>query len=103
MATKQDDARGSAIKVLDVLDALSAYSVNGVSNTSLSQQLNLSASAVTRAMGVLIEKGWARKNETTGHFHPTPRMGRVFGRVLADLDRAEQAIAEVRNNFTRTH
>lgn len=103
MATKQDDARGSAIKVLDVLDALSAYAVNGVSNTSLSQQLNLNASAVTRAMGVLIEKGWARKNETTGHFHPTPRMGRVFGRVLADLDRAEQAIAEVRNNFTRTH
>ena len=61
------------------------------------------ASAVTRAINVLEEKGWARKDETTGHFHPTPRMGRVFGRVLADLDRAEQALASIRHNFTRTY
>ena len=98
-----EDDRGSAIKVLEVLDALSGYAVTGVSNTTLSKQLNLTASAITRAMGVLIEKGWARKDETTGHFHPTPRMGRVFGRVLADLDRAEQALATIRHNFTRTH
>ena len=98
-----EDDRGSAIKVLEVLDALSGYAVTGVSNTALSKQLNLTASTITRAMGVLIEKGWARKDETTGHFHPTPRMGRVFGRVLADLDRAEQTIAEVRHNFTRTY
>lgn len=101
--SKHDDDRGAAIKVLDVLDALSGYAVNGVSNTALSRQLNLNASAITRAMGVLIEKGWARKDETTGHFHPTPRMGRVFGRVLADLDRAEQSLAAIRHNFTRTH
>ena len=98
-----EDDRGSAIKVLEVLDALSGYAVTGVSNTALSKQLNLTASAITRAMGVLIEKGWARKDETAGHFHPTPRMGRVFGRVLADLDRAEQALATIRHNFTRTH
>ena len=98
-----EDDRGSAIKVLEVLDALSGYAVTGVSNTALSKQLNLTACAITRAMGVLIEKGWARKDETTGHFHPTPRMGRVFGRVLADLDRAEQALAAIRHNFTRTH
>ena len=98
-----EDDRGSAIKVLEVLDALSGYAVTGVSNTALSKHLNLTASAITRAMGVLIEKGWARKDETTGHFHPTPRMGRVFGRVLADLDRAEQALATIRHNFTRTH
>ena len=98
-----EDDRGSAIKVLEVLDALSGYAVTGVSNTALSKQLNLHASAITRAMGVLIEKGWARKDETTGHFHPTPRMGRVFGRVLADPDRAEQALAAIRHNFTRTY
>lgn len=101
--SKHDDDRGSALKVLEVLDALSGYTVTGVSNTAISKQLNLNASAVTRAMGVLIEKGWARKDETTGHFHPTPRMGRVFGRVLADLDRAEQALSAIRHNFTRTN
>ncbi|WP_265284268.1 helix-turn-helix domain-containing protein [Verminephrobacter aporrectodeae] len=100
--SKQDEDRGAAIKVLDVLDALSGHAVRGVSNTALSRQLNLTASAVTRAMGVLTDKGWARKDEATGHFHPTPRMGRVFGRVLADLNRAEQVLAEIRHNFTRT-
>ncbi|MGQ0711007.1 MAG: helix-turn-helix domain-containing protein [Rhodoferax sp.] len=100
--TRHDDDRGAAIKVLDVLDALSGHTVTGVSNTALSKQLNLSASAITRAMGVLMDKGWARKDETTGHFHPTPRMGRVFGRVLADLDRAERSLTEIRHNFTRT-
>ncbi len=101
--SKHEDDRGSAIKVLEVLDALSGYAVTGVSNTTLSKQLDLNASAITRAMGVLIEKGWARKDETTGHFHPTPRMGQVFGRVLADFDRAEQKLTEARQRFTRTN
>ena len=100
MSAKDED-RGAAAKVLDVLDALSGYAVRGVSNTALATQLKLNASTVTRAMDVLIERGWARKDDATGHFHPTPRMGRVFGRVLADIDRAEQGIAEIRNNFTR--
>lgn len=101
--SRDDDERGAALKVLDVLDALSAYAVNGVSNTALAKQLNLSASNITRATRLLIDKGWARKDETTGHFHPTPRMARVFGRVMADLDRAERHVAEIRHNFTRTN
>jgi DNA-binding IclR family transcriptional regulator len=100
--SKHDDERGAAIKVLDVLDALAGHAVAGISNTALARQLDLSASTITRAMGILIEKGWARKDDITGHFHPTPRMGRVFGRVLADLDRAEQALSAMRHNFTRT-
>ena len=73
--SKNDDDRSSALKVLDVLDALSAYTVSGVSNTALSRQLNLSASAVTRAINVLEEKGWARKDEHAwsipkGEFEP---------------------------------
>lgn len=98
-----NDDRNAAMKVLDVLDALSGHAVTGASNTALSKQLGLSASAITRAMSVLIEKGWARKDEATGHFHPTPRMGQVFGRVLADIGRAEQALTDIRHNFTRNH
>lgn len=101
--SKHEEDRGAAVKVLEVLDALSGYAVKGVSNTALSRQLNMNPSMITRAMAVLIDQGWARKDEVTGHFHPTPRMGRVFGRVLADLDRAEQSLAEIRNNFTRTN
>ena len=100
--SRNDDDRGAAAKVLEVLEALSGYAVSGVSNTALARLLAMSAPNVTRAIGVLVDKGWARKDEATGHFHPTPRMGRVFGRVLADIDRAEQELSETRHNFTRT-
>lgn len=98
-----DEERGAAVKVLDVLDALSGHAVYGVSNTALARQLKLNASTITRAMAVLIEKGWARKDEATGHFHPTPSMGRVFNKILNDLARAEHSLTEIRNNFTRTN
>lgn len=100
--SQPNDDRNAAAKVLDVLDALAGYAVTGVSNTALAAQLNLTPSTVTRAMSVLIEKGWARKDGASGHFHATPQMGQLFGRVLADLGRAEQAMAEIRHNFTRT-
>ena len=95
------DDRGAAAKVLDVLDALSGHAVTGVSNTALSSRLKPPASAVTRAMDVLIERGWARKDEASGHFHATPGMAQVFGRVLADLDRAEQRLADLRSRFSQ--
>ena len=100
MSNEKDDRKG-AIRVLDVLDALAGFAVSGVSNTALATQLNLPCSAITRAMDVLVAKDWARKDESTGHFHPTPRMGKVFGRVLADFDRAEQNLSESRQRFTR--
>lgn len=97
------DSTGSAIKVLTVLEAISGYAVAGVSNTVLAQQLGMSASAVTRAAQVLIDKGWARKDVATGHFHPTARMGQVFGRVLADIARAKQELSDLEHNFARTN
>lgn len=99
--SQHKDERGAAEKVLDVLDALAGYAVRGVSNTALAQHLNLNASTITRSMEILVKKGWARKDETTGLFHPTPRMAQVFGRVLADIDRAEQQLADIKNRFTR--
>lgn len=98
-----DKDPGAAMKVLEVLDALSGFAVSGASNTALSKQLGMTNSAITRAMQVLIDKGWARKDEATGHFHPTPRMGQVFGRVLADIARAKQELADIEHNFSRTN
>lgn len=93
----------SAMKVLDALDFIAGFAVTGASNTAISKQLGLNQSSTTRAMQMLIDKGWARKDEATGHFHPTPRMGQVFGRVLADIARAKQELADIEHNFSRTH
>lgn len=91
----------SSIKVLDVVEVLAGYAATGVSNTALAKQMQLNATVVTRIMGVLQEKGWARKDAETGHFFPTPRMGQVFGRVLADFSRAEAELSNLKHNFTR--
>jgi DNA-binding IclR family transcriptional regulator len=92
----------SALKVLDVLEVLSSYAASGVSNTAIAKQLDIDPSAVTRATRVLQKKGWARKDETSGHFFPTPRAGQVFGRILADFSRAESELSNLKHNFTRS-
>ncbi|MDD4946448.1 MAG: winged helix-turn-helix transcriptional regulator [Gallionella sp.] len=98
---KSDD-RNSAGKMLDLVEALSGCVVAGASNGALAKGLGLSPSNVTVMMRTLIDKGWARKDEATGHFHPTARMGQIFGRVLADIGEAERKVAELKHNFTRT-
>lgn len=100
--SRSADDRNSVEKALDVIDALAGCAVQGASNGALAKGLGLSPSTVTVTMKTLIDKGWARKDETTGLFHPTARMGQVFGRVLADIDKAEQKLAEIKHNFTRT-
>jgi DNA-binding IclR family transcriptional regulator len=95
------DERGSAAKALDLLEALSGCVLAGASNGQLAKGLNLSPSTVTVTMKVLIDKGWARKDEATGLFHPTAAMGRIFGRVLSDINREEQRLADLKHNFSR--
>jgi DNA-binding IclR family transcriptional regulator len=91
--------RGAAEKMLDMVEALAAYPVTGVSNGTLAKQLSCPPAWVSLNMPTLIKKGWARKDEGTGLFHPTPSMGRVFGRVMADLHAAEQRLEDIKHNF----
>ena len=55
---------------------------------------------ITRAMALLIAKGWARKSEETGRFHPTPAFTRLTFRVTADLDRLQTRLDDQRRSFT---
>lgn len=99
--SQSNDDRNSVGKMLDLLDALSGCAVQGASNGALAKGLKLTPSTVTVLMKSLISKGWARKDDASGLFHPTAKMGQVFGRVLADIDKAERQIAELKHNFTR--
>jgi len=101
--TPPKDGRNSNGKMLDLLDALSGCAVTGASNGALAKGLSISTSTVTLYMQILVAKGWARKDDVTGLFHPTPRMARVFGRVLADLDKAEASIRDLKTSFTRNY
>ncbi len=99
MSIKPTAATHSAIKVLDVLEAVSGFTVQGASNKTLAELCGMDAAAITRAAATLIQKGWVRKDEGTGHFHPTPRMGQIFGRVLADISRRKTELDDLTRNF----
>lgn len=88
-------------RILELIEALSGCAVEGISNKALAQLLGHTPQDVSRDMPALIKKGWARKDPETGHFHPTARMGQIFGRILADISKAETRIADIKHNFTR--
>ena len=92
----------SGTKLLRVVEAIAGYAVTGISNKTLAAGLELDAAFITRAMQTLIEIGWARKDESSGLFHPTPRMGQVFVRVLNDFAKAERQREDLKAAFS-TH
>ena len=94
------DDRNLTLRTLDVLEALCGYAASGASNGELAKAANTSAPNITRAMAQLIEKGWARKSEDNGRFHPTPAFTRLTFRVTADLDRVQTRLDDQRRAFT---
>lgn len=90
------------VRVLNLLELLSGFVVQGISNKSLAALTQTSAVKVSLDVAYLVQKGWARKDEKTGHFHPTPDMAHVFGRVAADLARAQKEVADLHHQFTRS-
>lgn len=94
----QDDNKG-AMLVLNVLEALAGFAANGARNTDLTTLLQTKAPNITRVMGVLMAKGWARKSEN-GRFYPTPAFTQLSFRVLADFDRLETRVADNKRAMT---
>ena len=94
------DDRNLTLRTLDVLEALCGYAATGATNGELAKATHTSAPNITRAMAQLIEKGWARKSEETGRFHPTPAFTRLTFRVTADLDRVQTRLDDQRRAFT---
>lgn len=98
MADHNDDRKG-ALLVLDVLEALTGYAATGAKNSELAALAKTSAPNITRAMAVLIAKGWARKSDN-GRFYPTAAFTRLTFRVLADFERLETRNADSKRSMT---
>ena len=86
------DSRG-AMLVLDVLEALAGFAATGAKNGELADAVKTSAPNITRVLGYLIAKGWARKAES-GLFYPTPAFTRLSFAVLSDFDRVAKRDAD---------
>lgn len=88
------------LRLLSILEALCGYAANGATNSDLAQAVKTSPPNVTRAMAVLITKGWARKSEDTGRFYPTSQYTRQCFRVLDDFERLENRISDTKRSMT---
>lgn len=98
MNSAAEDRKG-ALLVLDVLEALTGYAATGAKNSELAELVKTSAPNITRAMALLMAKGWARKSDN-GRFYPTAGFTRLSFRVLADFDRLEIRIADSKRSMT---
>ena len=94
------DTRNLTLRTLDVLEALCGYAATGATNGELAKAANTTAPNITRAMALLIAKGWARKSEDTGRFYPTAQFTRLTFRVAADFDRAQAQLEDRRRSMS---
>lgn len=89
------------IQMLKIVNELAGYAVRGVRNKDLADRLSLKPPMVTRKLQMLIDFGWARKEEVGDLYFPTASLGEVFGRVLNDINRAKAHIGNIEHNFTK--
>jgi DNA-binding IclR family transcriptional regulator len=94
------DTRNLTLRTLDVLESLCGFAATGATNGELAAAAQTSAPNITRAMALLIAKGWARKDEDNGRFYPAPAFTRLAFRVMADFDRIVQRLEDQRLNAT---
>lgn len=87
-------------RALDMLECLAGRVLDGMSNKDLAAALRCPPPYVTRTADQLIRKGWVERDEATGRFRITPRFSRLTFRVLADFERAEQALKATQRNYT---
>jgi DNA-binding IclR family transcriptional regulator len=88
-------------KMLKTINTLAGFAATGVGNAQLARATGVEMPVITRHMQELITFGWARKDEHTGLFHPTPRLGHVFLKVLTDFDAAARQLDDAKRNFTQ--
>lgn len=98
-----DDTKTAGLPVLralDMLECLAGRVVDGLSNKDMATAMRCPAPTVTRTAALLISKGWVEKDEATERFRITTRFSRLTFRVMADFDRAQQALDAVKRNYT---
>ena len=93
------DSRNLPLRTLDVLEALCGYAATGATNADLAHAAHTTPADISRITKLLIGKGWARKSEDTGRFYPTAQFTRLKFRVLADFERADNRLRDLKHGM----
>ncbi len=99
-ADKPDTAASAQVlRALDMLELLADALPGGLRNKDLAEALKCPPSYVNRTADSLMAKGWVEKTED-GQLRCKARFGALTFRVMAAFDRAEQQMADMRQNYT---
>jgi DNA-binding IclR family transcriptional regulator len=101
-ARKTNYTNAAQQRILQVELALFSDVVLGLTPTALAKAVGCSQQVITRDLDNLRTAGIAERDEVTGHWRLTPRLGQKAIALLASIDRAERRVVEARQRFTRT-
>lgn len=90
----------SAGKVLSVLELVLRHSVHGLTHSDIVQATGLSAPSVSRYVAALEKSGWAERVSETGRIRASVRVARMAVGVMADLDKAQSRLSELRSRIS---
>lgn len=93
----------TAGKVLDVLAALLGHFAHGLTPTDLCKATGLDASAITRYVATLEEKGFAERIPETGRIRPSAHLARHAVSILRSLDAAADRLENMKSRITSTN
>ena len=88
-------------RILKVVFTLFGHVVNGLPPSAIAREVGCSAAVMTRDLANLSLAGWVEKDEGTGHWRLTARLPQQCFKVLAEIDKADRRLSEVKNRFTR--
>lgn len=87
--------------LLRVLETLFGHEVTGMLPGDLAQKAECAASQVTRLVANLRHRGWVETVPDTGRIRLGPMPVQAALRHLADIERAERRLAELKNRYSR--
>lgn len=88
-------------RILQMLMRLAGHEIEGIAPSELAVALRTSASNITRDLANLREAGVAEKLESD-RWRLTPKIVQLSLAASASFARAQDALDEARNRFTRT-
>lgn len=88
-------------RIFKVVFVLFGHVVNGLPPSAIAREVGCSNAVMTRDLANLNIAGLVDKDETSGYYRLTQRLPQQCFKVLAEIERADRRLAEVKNRFTR--
>jgi DNA-binding IclR family transcriptional regulator len=98
--SKTTGINASALQVFKVLDVLMRHFAHGLTPGDLIKATGISGPNITRYVATLEAAGYAERIPETGRIRPSVRMAQFALSVLADVERAQERLTEIKTRLS---